>query len=157
MPVSFGSWGFKSPLAHAVSYMYSPPRRRRRGVWLLAVLSMAVLVVVLVTSFRSDRRVLAGYIDKVQESAASASSSAAEFADLTDRLAAVDRQEFITTMARIRSTAATAESLLEGVDVPGDAMAAHARLQLAHSSWSLGLDLKILWMTLRHGLRHNAY
>jgi Undecaprenyl-phosphate glucose phosphotransferase len=24
-------------------------------------------------------------------------------------------------------------------------------------NWSLGLDLKILWMTLRHGLRHNAY
>jgi exopolysaccharide biosynthesis polyprenyl glycosylphosphotransferase len=24
-------------------------------------------------------------------------------------------------------------------------------------NWSLGLDLKILWMTLRHGMRHNAY
>jgi Undecaprenyl-phosphate glucose phosphotransferase len=24
-------------------------------------------------------------------------------------------------------------------------------------NWSLKLDLKILWMTLRHGLRHNAY
>jgi exopolysaccharide biosynthesis polyprenyl glycosylphosphotransferase len=24
-------------------------------------------------------------------------------------------------------------------------------------NWSLGLDFKILWMTLRHGLRHNAY
>ncbi|HEX2252196.1 MAG TPA: undecaprenyl-phosphate glucose phosphotransferase [Thermoanaerobaculia bacterium] len=24
-------------------------------------------------------------------------------------------------------------------------------------NWSLGLDLKILWMTVRHGLRHNAY
>lgn len=24
-------------------------------------------------------------------------------------------------------------------------------------NWSLGLDIKILWMTLRHGLRHNAY
>lgn len=24
-------------------------------------------------------------------------------------------------------------------------------------NWSLGLDLKILWMTLRHGLRHNAH
>jgi exopolysaccharide biosynthesis polyprenyl glycosylphosphotransferase len=24
-------------------------------------------------------------------------------------------------------------------------------------NWTLGLDLKILWMTLRHGLRHNAY
>jgi exopolysaccharide biosynthesis polyprenyl glycosylphosphotransferase len=24
-------------------------------------------------------------------------------------------------------------------------------------NWSLGLDMKILWMTVRHGLRHNAY
>jgi lipopolysaccharide/colanic/teichoic acid biosynthesis glycosyltransferase len=24
-------------------------------------------------------------------------------------------------------------------------------------NWSLSLDLRILWMTLRHGLRHNAY
>ena len=24
-------------------------------------------------------------------------------------------------------------------------------------NWSLGLDFKILWMTLRHGLRHNAH
>ena len=24
-------------------------------------------------------------------------------------------------------------------------------------NWSLGLDLKILWMTIRHALRHNAY
>ena len=24
-------------------------------------------------------------------------------------------------------------------------------------NWSLKLDIKILWMTLRHGLRHNAY
>jgi Undecaprenyl-phosphate glucose phosphotransferase len=24
-------------------------------------------------------------------------------------------------------------------------------------NWSLGLDFKILWMTIRHGLRHNAY
>ncbi|MCP4205055.1 MAG: undecaprenyl-phosphate glucose phosphotransferase [bacterium] len=24
-------------------------------------------------------------------------------------------------------------------------------------NWSLGLDIKILWLTLRHGLRHNAY
>ncbi|NNF87833.1 MAG: hypothetical protein HKM97_04845 [Acidimicrobiia bacterium] len=139
--MSFGSWGFKSPLAHAVSYIYSPPRRRRRGVWLLAVLSLAILVVVLVTSLRSERRVLAGYIDTVQESAAAASSSAGEFVDLTDGLISVDRQEFITTMARIRTTASTAGSLLEDVDVPGEAMAAHARMQLAHGSWSLGLDL----------------
>jgi len=141
VPVSFGSWGFKSPLAHAVSYIYSPPRRRRRGVWLLAVLSLAVLVVVLVTSFRSDRRVLAGYIDSVQESAATAASSAEEFGDLAGRIGTVDRQEFITTMSRIRSTAASAASLLEDVEVPGEAMPADARIQLAHSSWSLGLDI----------------
>jgi hypothetical protein len=98
-------------------------------------------VVVLVTSLRSERRVLAGYIDNVQESAAAASSSASEFVALTDRLTTVDRQEFITTMARIRSTAATAASLLEDIEVPGDAMAAHARMSLAHGSWSLGLDL----------------
>jgi lipopolysaccharide/colanic/teichoic acid biosynthesis glycosyltransferase len=24
-------------------------------------------------------------------------------------------------------------------------------------NWSLGLDFKILWMTLRHGIRHNAH
>ena len=24
-------------------------------------------------------------------------------------------------------------------------------------NWSLKLDFRILWMTLRHGLRHNAY
>ena len=24
-------------------------------------------------------------------------------------------------------------------------------------NWSLALDFKILWMTLRHALRHNAY
>jgi heme exporter protein D len=124
-----------------VSYIYSPPRRRRRGVWLLAVLSVAVLIVVLVTSLRSERRVLAGYIDTVQESAAAAASSATEFVDLTDRLGEVDRQEFITTMARIRTTAGEAGTLLESADVPTDALPAHARIQLAHSSWSLGLDL----------------
>ena len=123
VPVSFGSWGFKSPLAHAVSYIYSPPRRRRRGVWLLAVLSVAVLIVVLVTSLRSERRVLAGYIDTVQESAAAAASSATEFVDLTDRLGEVDRQEFITTMARIRTTTGEAGTLLESADVPTDALA----------------------------------
>ncbi len=141
MPVSFGSWGFKSPLAHAVSYIYSPPRRRRRGIWLLALLSVIVLAVVLVGSLRSERRVLAGYIDTVQQSAAAVAASAVEFVDLTDRLAAVDRQEFITTMARIRANSGAAGTLLESVEVPSDALAAHARMQLAHSSWSLGLDL----------------
>jgi len=124
-----------------VSYIYSPPRRRRRGVWLLAVLSVAVLIVVLVTSLRSERRVLAGYIDTVQESAAAAASAATEFVDLTNRLSEVDRQEFITTMARIRTTTGEAGTLLEAADVPTDALPAHARIQLAHSSWSLGLDL----------------
>ncbi len=36
----------------------------------------------------------------------------------------------------------------------------HKRLQYDLyyiENWSLRLDLKILWMTLRHGWRHNAY
>jgi hypothetical protein len=121
--------------------MYSPPRRRRRGVWLLAVLSVTVVVVVLVTSLRSERRLLAGYIDTAQESSSAAASSAEEFLALADRLIDVDRQEFITTMARIRSTSAAADALLDAVDVPGDAVDAHARLQLAHDSWLRGLEL----------------
>ena len=139
--MSFGSWGFKSPLAHAVSYIYSPPRRRRRGVWLLAALSVAVLVIVLVTSLRSERRVLAGYIDTVQEAAAADASAAEEFGNLIARLAVVDRQEFITTMARIRMSTGAADTLLDSTEIPNDALAAHARIQLAHNSWSLGLDL----------------
>ena len=141
MPVSFGSWGFKSPLAHAVSYIYSPPRRRRRGVWLLAVLSVAVVVVVLVTSLRSERRVLAAYIDIAQTSASASASAAEEFSDLTTLLAVVDRQEFITTMAGIRGAAGAAAALLDAAEVPADALDAHARLTLAHSSWLQGLEL----------------
>ncbi|NNC92553.1 MAG: hypothetical protein HKN80_08680 [Acidimicrobiia bacterium] len=139
--MSFGSWGFKSPLAHAVSYIYSPPRRRRRGVWLLAALSVAVVVFVLVTSFRSDRRVLAAYIDTAQQSAQGAAASSEEYLELVARLGEVPRQEFVTTMARIRLTSGEAGTLLDAVDVPGDAVAAHARLQLAHRSWLLGLEL----------------
>jgi hypothetical protein len=121
--------------------MYSPPRRRRRGVWLLAVLSVAVVVVVLVTSLRSERRVLAGYLDTARESTAAAGSSSGEFLDLADRIDLVDRQEFITAMARIRATSGAAGILLDSADVPGDALAAHARLQLALTSWLLGLEL----------------
>ena len=139
--MSFGSWGFKSPLAHAVSYNYSPPRRRRRGVWLLAVLSIAVVVFVLVTSFRSDRRVLAAYIDTAQQSAQAAAASSAEFLDLAVRLGEIERQEFVTTMARIRLTSGEAGTLLDSAEVPGDAVSAHARMQLAHRSWLVGLEL----------------
>ncbi|MGI9648065.1 MAG: hypothetical protein ACR2OI_06065 [Acidimicrobiia bacterium] len=139
--MSFGSWGFKSPLAHAVSYIYSPPRRRRRGVWLLAILSVVVVVVVLVTSLRSERRVLAGYIDAAQSSAAASAGAAEEFAALTDMLLLVERQEFITTMAGIRGAAGAASALLDGTEVPGDALDAHARLTLAHTSWVRGLEL----------------
>jgi hypothetical protein len=124
-----------------VSYIYSPPRRRRRGVWLLAVLSAAVVVVVLVTSLRSERRVLAAYIDIAQTSAAGSAAAAEEFADLTAILAVVDRQEFITTMAGIRGAAGAAAALLDGAEVPTDALDAHARLTLAHSSWVRGLEL----------------
>jgi hypothetical protein len=121
--------------------MYSPPRRRRRSIWLLAILSVAVVVVVLVTSFRSERRLLAGYIDTAQESSAGAAAAAVEFLDLAGRLGEVDRQEFTTTMARIRSMAGAADVLLEGAEAPQDAVGAHARLQLALSSWLLGLEL----------------
>ncbi|MCP4250557.1 MAG: hypothetical protein GY778_26230 [bacterium] len=124
-----------------MSYIYTPPRRRRRGVWLLAVLSVAVVVFVLVTSFRSERRLLAGYIDTAQQSAAAAASSSEEFLDLAARLIEVDRTEFITTMARIRTTSAQAGALLDAADVPGDAVAAHARIELAHRSWLVGLEL----------------
>ncbi len=141
MPVSFGSWGFKSPLAHAVSYMFSRPRRRRRGLWLLAAVSVAVVVIVLVTSLRSERRVLAGYLDTARQSAAAAASSSTEFLEITDRLESIDRQEFITAMARIRATAGGAGTLIDSAEVPGDALDANARLQLAHSTWLVGLEL----------------
>jgi hypothetical protein len=124
-----------------VSYIYSPPRRRRRGVWLLAALSLAVVVFVLVTSFRSDRRLLAAYIDTAQQSAQAAAASSTEYLDLAVRLGEVPRQEFVTTMARIRLTSGEAGTRLDSADVPGDAVDAHARLQLAHRSWLVGLEL----------------
>jgi len=124
-----------------VSYIYSPPRRRRRGVWLLAALSVAVVVFVLVTSFRSERRLLVAYIDTAQQSAQAAAASAQEFVDLAARLGAVPRQEFVTTMARIRLTSGEAGTLLDSEEVPANAVDAHARLQLASRSWLVGLEL----------------
>jgi hypothetical protein len=124
-----------------VSYIYSPPRRRRRGVWLLAILSVAVVGVVLVTSLRSERRVLAAYIDTAQSSAAASAGAAEEFAALMEVLLVVDRQEFITTMEGIRGAAQAASALLDGTEVPRDALDAHARLTLAHTSWVQGLEL----------------
>jgi heme exporter protein D len=124
-----------------VSYIYSPPRRRRRGVWLLAVLSVVVIVVVLVASLRSERRLLAAYLDTSRQWAAVAAASAEDFADLTDRLPEVTREEFTTTMAAIRSASGASGPLLDEADVPADALDAHARLTLAHSSWLAGLEL----------------
>ena len=170
--MSFGSWGFKSPLAHGnsaapsflavrfancwikfaallrslplgddVSYIYSPPRRRRRGVWLLALLSIGVVVVVLVTSFRSERRLLAAYLDTAQQWAAVGAASAEEFLDLSARLPEVTREEFTTTMAAIRTASGSSGNLLDEADVPAEALDAHARLTLAHDSWLTGLEL----------------
>jgi hypothetical protein len=96
---------------------------------------------VLVTSFRSDRRLLAAYIDTAQQSAQAAAASSEEYLDLAARLGEVSRQEFVTTMARIRLTSGEAGTLLAVAEVPGDAVDAHARLQLAHGSWLVGLEL----------------
>ncbi len=141
MPVGFGSWGFKSPLAHAVAFSYSHPRRRRRGVVLLALLSVVVVVVVLVTSFRSDRRVLADYIDTAHQAAVESSATAVDFANLIGRTPTVDRQEFITTLAGLRATMSGANAAIEGVEAPTRAADAQARLVLASRSWLRGLDL----------------
>ncbi len=141
MPVSFGSWGFKSPLAHAVAFSYSQPRRRRRGVWLLALLSVVVVVVVLVTSFRSDRRVLANYLDAAHQAASSASSTAVDLEALLARLSTVDRQEFITTLAGLRTTMSDVNAIIEAAEVPAQGSDAQARLRLAGQSWLRGLDL----------------
>ncbi len=99
-----------------------------------------MVVFVLVTSFRSERRLLAGYIDAAQQSAAAAASSSEEFLDLAARLGEVERQEFITTMARIRETSSEASALIDAAEVPNDALDAHARLQLAYRSWLVGLE-----------------
>jgi len=124
-----------------VSYIFSPPRRRRRGVWLLAVFSVAVVVIVLVTSLRSERRLLAAYIDTAQESATGASTAADEFLDVAERVVTVDRQEFVTTMSRIRSSVGASGTLVSGAEVPAEALPGHARLELALTSWLRGLDL----------------
>jgi hypothetical protein len=107
----------------------------------LAVLSVAIIAFVLVTSFRSERRLLAAYLDTSQQWAMVAASSSEEFVDLVDRLPEVTREEFATTMAAIRSASGASGGMLDEADVPADALDAHARLTLAHGSWLTGLEL----------------
>ena len=120
---------------------YYQPRRRRRGVGLLALLSVVVVVVVLVSSFRSDRRVLATYLDTAHQAVGESAAVAVEFEGLMARLSGVDRQEFITTLAGLRTTMSDANAVIEGVEAPTKAADAQARLLLASRSWLRGLDL----------------
>jgi hypothetical protein len=124
-----------------VTVNYTRRRPSRRLTWLLAIVTVVVIGFVLATTLRSERRILAQYLDTAQRSAALAASAATEFDGLVAGLENSDRGTFTSSMRGIRERAAEAFGLLDVAEVPGSAVAAHARLSAATSSWIEGLDV----------------
>ncbi len=141
MPVSLGSWGFKSPLAHQVYSTY-PRRRRRRGA-LLALVLVSIVAVVLIAagSLRSDTRATVAYLEAARSVALEHADLSVEFQEqVILELQSLDRDRLMTLMTQIVETARNASALLETVEVPAAAAGTDAALTLALTSWEAGLS-----------------
>ena len=141
MPVSFGSWGFKSPLAHPVYPTY-PVRRRRRGA-LLALVLMSIVAVVLIAagSLRSDTRALVAYLGEARSVALEHGDRSVDFADqVISDLPSLDRDRLMTLMAQMVETAGAVTTRLDSIETPPAAAEAAAALSLAATSWETGLS-----------------
>ena len=140
MPVSLGSWGFKSPLAHHVYATY-PRRRRRRGA-LLALVLVSIVAVVLIAagSLRSDTRALVAYLEEARAVALEHADQSSDFKDqVFTNLQTLDRDRLMTLMTKMTETAGSASVRLESIEVPPAGAGAAAALSLAASSWETGL------------------
>lgn len=141
VPVSLGSWGFKSPLAHQVYSTY-PRRRRRRGA-LLALVLVSIVAVVLIAagSLRSDTRATVAYLEAARSVALEHADLSVEFQEqVILELQSLDRDRLMTLMTQIVETARNASALLETVEVPAAAAGTDAALTLALTSWEAGLS-----------------
>ena len=140
VPVSLGSWGFKSPLAHHVYPRY-PKRRRRRGALLALVLvSIVAVVLIAASSLRSDTRALVAYLEEARAVALEHSDQSGDFKDqVISNLQALDRDRLATLMTQMVETAGSSSTRLGSVEVPPAAAAAAAALSLAATSWETGL------------------
>ena len=140
VPVSLGSWGFKSPLAHHVYPSYPNRRRRRGALFVLVLVSIVAVVVVAAGSLRSDTRALVAYLEEARSSALEHSDLSIDFQDqVIAGLQALDRDRLTTLIAQMVEAAEVASAGLDSIEVPSAAAGADAALGLATTSWETGL------------------
>ena len=140
VPVSSGSWGFKSPLAHHVYPSYPNRRRRRGALFVLVLVSIIAVVVVAAGSLRSDTRALVAYLEEARSSALEHSDQSIDFKDqVIAGLQTLDRDRLTTLISQMLEAAAMVTTRLDAIEVPPAAAGADAALTLATSSWESGL------------------
>ncbi len=115
-------------------------RRRRRGFWLAALLTVVGLSFLSMGVVRSDTRTLAAYVDGARSVADTEARLASSFQDLVVRVGEVERPALIATLSELEERTAEAVTSLPPADERPESVAeAHGFLSVALTSWRDGL------------------
>ncbi len=140
MPVSISSWGFKSPLAHAMF----PDRSRRRRRWRLVIPAVVTVIALLfwaAGNFQSDTLASTAFHDAARDLGTTQALNAESFNQLVTSPVSLDRDRYIAQLDQIQ--ASVAESL---VSLPAEeelSPQTRGTLRLAIrmlESWQRGLE-----------------
>jgi hypothetical protein len=110
-------------------------RRRRRGLWAAAVLTLGGLVFLAAGTLRSDTRALASYLDTTRSIADRESRLASVFQDMVTRLDQLERTALLAGLVDLEETSDQAVADLAATRGPPGAAEAHGLLLVALGSW----------------------
>jgi len=131
------SWGFKSPLAHLVSDLFRPSRRRRLFWPILVVIGVAVGLAVALSSRVEQTPSL--FAEDLRQQAVLVNRKAGTFKDLLGRMSSVDRVELVEVIDDIETSMGSAKAFLADAEPPAEAAGAAAILDLSLDLWIEGV------------------
>lgn len=110
-------------------------RRRRRGLWAAAALTLGALVFLAAGTVRSDTRALASYLDTARSIADREARLASTFRDMVTRLDQLERTALLAGLVDLEETSDQAVADLAATQGPPGAAEAHGLLLVALGSW----------------------
>jgi hypothetical protein len=142
VPVGLRSWGFKSPLAHAVFPTDIPRRRGRRRIYVvLSIITVIALLMLAVSRQRNDTRDSIAYLVEADSTVNTYQDLAREFqAQILGDLRTVNREDVEALVAQYVADARQKSNALAEMTVSSSVAPAAAALDLAISSWNAGLE-----------------